>query len=88
MVKRIYLTGCNVAEGDKGVQFCLSISRFSGAIVFAPEETQYRYLDEKSPQNKIDAFEGSVFRFKPNGSFRRSIWLSNYEFDEDNLIRL
>jgi hypothetical protein len=78
-VHTILIVACDVAEiatpnsWNDGNLFCGEIARYSKAYVFASTALQstYAYYFIGLPVNTVDEFEGSIYRWDPNGSNRQ-----------------
>jgi len=77
-VHTIMIVACDVAEiaeantWKDGNLFCGEIARYANAFVFASTALQstYAYTLIGLPVNMVDEYEGSVYRYNPNGSNR------------------
>ena len=78
-VHAIVIVACEVAEiaspntWADGNLFCGEIAKNANAYVFASTALQstYLYTIIGLPVNNIDEFEGSIYRWDPNGSLRQ-----------------
>jgi len=74
----IWLVACQAARGASGIAFCQRLAVVSGSAVVAGEDNQelglyqtYRYYVGLSGQ--IDDYEGIVYLFYPNNTYRKDI---------------
>ena len=71
LVSEIYIVACQVVSFTgpaDGNLFCGAIAKASRASVFASNGSQSTGLWPHLPYGKIDGFEGSVWKWRPDGS--------------------
>src|SRR5262249_32457937 len=79
-VDEIYIVACQAADdpfpgtlndGD-GKMLCSELARYPGAYVYASDATQNPGGRERFKYGHIDGFEGTVYRWGPNGTLTGS----------------
>lgn len=66
----IWLVACEVAKGATGKQFCSDLAKAAGCNVVAADKKQrvnFGFYLRSCPDNCIDRFEGTAFRWDPQG---------------------
>jgi hypothetical protein len=71
----IWMVSCNVAGGSEGKHFCSGLARMTGSVVVASEQSQIVTALQAfqlviAGSDRIDAFEGKLIAFYPNGATR------------------
>jgi hypothetical protein len=86
-VNVIWLHVCSVGGAGTGnadgIKFCSAMAKAARCVVVASENLQYHLKDHTYPPDQMDAFEGLLHIWDPNGnlffSWNMGDWASNKE---------
>jgi hypothetical protein len=86
-VNAIWLHVCSVGGTGTGkadgIRFCSEMAKAAGCCVVGSENLQYHLQDHTYPPNQMDAFEGLLHIWDPNGNLfftqNWGDWASNKE---------